>query len=125
MMKEVARYAEKHGVVVALEDWISAEDNIKLVDAIGSDYVAVYYDCHNIVPRVKDIYVEPKMLGKRIHQIHVKNANMLLSEPGGTGRLAADGAGVLRHRLSRVVRASRRARRRRTSSPTRAPTSST
>ena len=67
----------------ALEDWISAEDNIKLVDAIGSDYVAVYYDCHNIVPRVKDIYVEPKMLGKRIHQIHVKNANMLLSEPGG------------------------------------------
>jgi sugar phosphate isomerase/epimerase len=83
MMKEVARYAEKRGVVVALEDWISAEDNIKIVDAIGSDYVGVYYDCHNIVPRVKDIYVEPKMLGKRIHQIHVKNANMLLSEPGG------------------------------------------
>lgn len=83
MMKEVARYAEKHGVVVALEDWISAEDNIKIVDAIGSDSVAVYYDCHNIVPRVKDIYVEPKMLGKRIHQIHVKNANMLLSQPGG------------------------------------------
>jgi L-ribulose-5-phosphate 3-epimerase len=83
MMKEVARYAEKLGVVVAMEDWISAEDNIRLVDAIGSDYVGVYYDCHNIVPRVKDIYVEPKMLGKRIHQIHVKNANMRLSEPGG------------------------------------------
>jgi len=83
MMKEVARYAEKLGVVVALEDWISAEDNIKIVDAIGSEYVGVYYDCHNIVPRVKDIYVEPKMLGKRIHQIHVKNADMLLSQPGG------------------------------------------
>jgi sugar phosphate isomerase/epimerase len=83
MMKEVARYAEKYGVVVALEDWISAEDNIKLVDAIGSDYVGVYYDCHNIVPRVKDIYVEPKMLGKRVHQIHVKNADKLLSDPGG------------------------------------------
>ena len=83
MMKEVARYAEKYGVVVALEDWISAEDNIRIVDAIGSDHVGVYYDCHNIVPRVKDIYVEPKMLGTRIHQIHVKNANMLLSQPGG------------------------------------------
>ena len=83
MMKEVARYAERYGVVVALEDWISAEDNIRIVDAIGSEHVGVYYDCHNIVPRVKDIYVEPKMLGKRIHQIHVKNANMLLSEPGG------------------------------------------
>ncbi len=83
MMKEVARYAEKYDVVVGLEDWISAEDNIKLLDAIGSDYVGVYYDAHNIVARVKDIYAEPKMLGKRIHQIHVKNASMLMSGQGG------------------------------------------
>ena len=52
-MKEVARYAERLGVVVAVEDWISAEDNIRLLDAIGSDHVAVYYDAHNIVPRVR------------------------------------------------------------------------
>jgi sugar phosphate isomerase/epimerase len=89
MMKEVARYAEKLGVVVGLEDWISAEDNIRLLDAIGSDYVAVYYDAHNIVSRearkglAQDIYAEPKMLGRRISQIHVKNANMLLATPGG------------------------------------------
>lgn len=83
MMKELARYAERYEVVIGLEDWISAEDNIRLLNAIGSDYVAVYYDAHNIVPRVKDIYAEPKMLGSRIHQIHVKNARMLLSEPGG------------------------------------------
>ena len=83
MMKEVARYAEKYQVVVGLEDWVSAEDNIKLLDAIGSDFVAVYYDAHNLVPRVKDIYAEPKLLGTRIHQIHVKNAGMLMSAPGG------------------------------------------
>jgi sugar phosphate isomerase/epimerase len=83
MMKEVARYAEKYDVVVGLEDWISAQDNIKLLDAIGSEWVAVYYDAHNIVSRVPDIYVEPKMLGKRINQIHVKNANELLATPGG------------------------------------------
>jgi L-ribulose-5-phosphate 3-epimerase len=83
MMKEVARYAEKYGVVIGLEDWISAADNIRLLDAIGSDHVAVYYDAHNLVPRVKDIYAEPKLLGPRIHQIHVKNAEMLLSTPGG------------------------------------------
>jgi L-ribulose-5-phosphate 3-epimerase len=84
MMKELARYAEKHAVVIGLEDWISAEDNIKLLDAIGSDYVAVYYDAHNIVSRVKvrDVYAEPKLLGKRISQVHVKNANMLMSDPG-------------------------------------------
>jgi L-ribulose-5-phosphate 3-epimerase len=83
MMKEVARYAEKYEVVVGLEDWISAQDNIRLLDAIASDFVAVYYDAHNIVSRVPDIYVEPKMLGRRISQIHVKNANELLATPGG------------------------------------------
>ena len=83
-MKEVARYAEKYEVVVGLEDWISAEDNLKLLDAIGSNYVAVYYDAHNLVDRVKtDIYTEPKRLATRIHQIHVKNADLLLSAPGG------------------------------------------
>jgi L-ribulose-5-phosphate 3-epimerase len=85
-MKEVARYAERYGVVVGLEDWISAEDNNKLLDAIGSDYIAVYYDPHNIVRRVpgmKDIYAEPKTLGARIHQVHVKNGDMLLSGAGG------------------------------------------
>jgi sugar phosphate isomerase/epimerase len=83
MMKEVARYAEKYEVVVGLEDWISAQDNIRILDAIGSDWVAVYYDAHNLASRVQDIYAEPKLLGKRINQIHVKNANDLLSTPGG------------------------------------------
>ena len=89
MMKEVARYAEKYDVVVGIEDWITAEDNLRLLDAIGSDHVAVYYDAHNIVSRgarnglAQDIYAEPKMMGKRISQVHVKNADMLLSTPGG------------------------------------------
>src|SRR5262249_17119109 len=89
MMKEVARYAEKFDVVVGIEDWISAQDNIRLLDAISSDHVGVYYDAHNIVARdarkglAQDIYAEPGMLRQRISQIHVKNANMLLSTPGG------------------------------------------
>src|SRR5262245_13198699 len=85
MMKEVARYAEKYDVVVGIEDWISAEDNVKLLDAIGSNHVAIYYDAHNIGARnaTNDIYAEPKLLGKRINQVHVKNADMLLSTPGG------------------------------------------
>ena len=81
MMKEVARYAEKAGVVVALEDWISAEDNLHLLEAIGSDAVAVYYDARNIKSRLKkDPYDEPKRLGRRIHQIHVKNGSKLMRD---------------------------------------------
>ena len=83
MMREVARYAEKYEVVVGLEDWISAQDNIRILDAIGSDWVAVYYDAHNLVSRVPDVYAEPRLLGTRISQIHVKNGNERLSTPGG------------------------------------------
>jgi sugar phosphate isomerase/epimerase len=92
MMKEVARYAEKAGVVVALEDWVSVEDNLELVDAIGSDYVGVYYDAHNTKIKGHDPYVGPKVLGRRINQIHVKNASKLLHEPGEIDwpRLAAE-----------------------------------
>ena len=79
MMKEVASYAEKAGVVVALEDWISAEDNLRLLDAIGSEFVAVYYDARNIV-ELAGIYGEPARLGKRINQIHVKNGPMLMRD---------------------------------------------
>ena len=80
MMKEVARYAEKAGVVVALEDWISAEDNLRLLDAIGSDFVGVYYDARNIKSRLHDPYGEPAKLNKRIDQIHVKNGEKLLRD---------------------------------------------
>lgn len=81
MMKEVARYAERAGVVVALEDWISAEDNLRLLDAIGSDFVGVYYDARNIKSRLHDPYGEPAKLGRRIDQIHVKNGQKLLRDP--------------------------------------------
>lgn len=81
MMKEVARYAETAGVIVALEDWISAEDNLRLLDAIGSDAVKVYYDARNIKAKVHDPYGEPARLGARIDQIHVKNGAQLMSDP--------------------------------------------
>src|SRR4051794_5818101 len=80
MMKEVARYAEKAGVVVALEDWISAEENLRLLDAIGSDYVGVYYDARNIKSRVHDPYGEPARLGRRINQVHIKNGQKLMRD---------------------------------------------
>src|SRR5918993_4073914 len=96
MMKEVARYAEKAGVVVGLEDWISAEDNLRLLDAIGSDAVGVYYDARNIKGKVHDPYGEPARLGARIHQIHVKNGQQLMrdQEQLDWARLAGEYAAI-------------------------------
>jgi L-ribulose-5-phosphate 3-epimerase len=125
MMKEVARYAERHGVVVSLEDWISAEDNIRLLDAIGSDHVAVYYDAHNIARRVTghlrgaEDAREPHPSDPRQERRH---ADVRPKEAGWTGPVwrrnstpSAIAAGT----------SSKRARRRATSSPTPAPTSHT
>jgi sugar phosphate isomerase/epimerase len=82
MMKEVARYAEKAGVVVALETWISADDTLRLLDGIGSNYIGVYYDARNIKARKAGEPVEEiSKLGKWIHQVHVKNGQKLLGEP--------------------------------------------
>jgi len=96
MMKEVARYAEKAGVVVAIEDWISADDNIRLLDAIGSDFVGVYYDARNIKSRVHDPYGEPARLGRRINQVHVKNGPKLMRDTDilDWPRLANEYAGI-------------------------------
>jgi sugar phosphate isomerase/epimerase len=72
---------------MGLEITISAEHANMLLDMIGSDYVNVYYDPHNVVPQetVKDIYAEPKMYGaKRIGQVHVKlGGGQLLGDPEG------------------------------------------
>ncbi len=81
MMKEVSRFAEKAGVVVGLEDWISAQDNVRILDAIGSDHVQVYYDPRNIKSKIGDPYGEATLLGaKRIHQIHVKNGDKFMRD---------------------------------------------
>jgi sugar phosphate isomerase/epimerase len=81
MMREVSRYAEKAGVVIALEDWISAEDNLRLLDGIGSDFVGVYHDTRNMKRRGHTPYGEPAKLGTRIDQVHVKNGDKLMHEP--------------------------------------------
>ena len=83
MMKEVSRYAEKYGVVVGLEDWISAEDNIRLLDAIGSDYVARLLRCAQHRAAREGHLRRAEDARQAHHQIHVKNANMLLATAGG------------------------------------------
>ena len=51
------------------------------VDAIGSEHVGVYYDARNIKMKVHDPYDEVRRLGRRIHQVHVKNGEKFLGEP--------------------------------------------
>jgi len=83
-LKAVVPKAEKAGVVLGLETWLSADDHLRILDAVGSPAVQVYYDVANMDKRGYDIYADIRRLGReRICQIHAKEYGHLL----GSGRI--------------------------------------
>lgn len=85
LLSEAARPARDAGVVLGLENSLSPADNKKLVDLIAEDSVKVYYDPHNMEHYGYTGLTVPgiKLLGKeRICQVHVKNEDRLIEEPG-------------------------------------------
>jgi sugar phosphate isomerase/epimerase len=84
IVKEHADTARKAGIVLGLEDTISAEDNAWMLDRIGSPAVKVYYDIGN---STNNGFNTPKGIrwlgGKRICQVHIKDRGYL----GESGRI--------------------------------------
>ena len=74
VLKEIAPQAEKAGVILGLEDTISAEDNVRIMDRTGSKAVLVYYDIGNSTKNGFNVSREIDWLGKkRICQFHFKD----------------------------------------------------
>ncbi len=84
-LKEVAPKAEKAGVILGIESWLSAEDHMRIIDRVGSRAVQVYYDVANSTERGYDIFKEIRWLGKQgqICEFHMKENGSLL----GQGRI--------------------------------------
>jgi len=72
-LKRVAPKAEKAGVILGFESWLSAEQHIEILDRVGSPAVQVYYDVGNSHKQGYDIYKEIRVLGKRICEFHAKD----------------------------------------------------
>jgi len=72
-LKRLAPKAAKAGVTLALETTLSAEDNLKIIAAVGSPAVSVYYDVGNSQEAGFDIGREIRLLGGRISQFHAKD----------------------------------------------------
>lgn len=83
--KEVAPKAEKAGVILGIESWLSAEEHMDIIDRVGSKAVQVYYDVANSEKMGYDIYREIRWLGKKgvICEFHMKENGALL----GKGRV--------------------------------------
>lgn len=82
-LKDVAPKAEELGVAIGLEDYLSAEDNMRILDRVASPALKVYYDVGNSTDKGRNILKEIRLLGKRICQFHFKDAGYML----GHGRI--------------------------------------
>lgn len=83
VLKTIAPKAEKQGVTIGLENWMSAEDHLRLLDCVGSPAVKAYYDVGNSTDKGRDVLKEIRTLGKLICEFHFKDGPHLL----GQGRL--------------------------------------
>lgn len=79
-LKLVAPKAEKAGVSLGIESWLSAEQHLRILDRVGSEAVRVYYDLCNSTDRGYDIAKEIRQLGKRICEFHAKENGALLGQ---------------------------------------------
>jgi len=78
ILKELAPAAAKAKVTLAIENTISAEDNARILDRVGSKAVKVFYDTGNSANAGFDVYKEIRWLGaKRIAQVHLKDKGYL------------------------------------------------
>jgi sugar phosphate isomerase/epimerase len=78
--KEIAPQAEKAGVVLGIESWLSAEEHMAILDKVGSSAVQVYYDMGNSHKMGYDVYKEIRFLGKHICQFHAKDYDGLFGK---------------------------------------------
>lgn len=80
-LKAVAPKAEKAGVVLGIESWLSASEHMAILDAVGSPAVKVYYDVCNSSDMGYDIFREIRTLGKdRICEVHLKENGYLIGQ---------------------------------------------
>jgi L-ribulose-5-phosphate 3-epimerase len=81
VLREIAPEAEKAGVILGLENTISAEDNVRIMERSRSKAVLVYYDIGNSHGQGFNVTREIDWLGKkRICQIHFKDNPHYLGE---------------------------------------------
>lgn len=74
LVSELGQEAESYGVILSLENSLSAEDNMRILERANSPAVKVYYDVGNSVYFGHNIYEEiPWLGGDNICQFHIKD----------------------------------------------------
>lgn len=72
-LKQIAPVAAENKIYVCLEGQIDAPTLIRILDAVGSEWIGVYYDTANHHAMGYNVGDEIRSLGGRIKQIHFKD----------------------------------------------------
>lgn len=89
-LKKLAPHAEKNGVILGIESYLNADEQIDIIDQVGSKNVKVYYDFCNVADAGFDTVKEFKKLGKeRICELHMKENGHLLGSGSNDWRAIA------------------------------------
>mgnify|MGYP000057601091 CR=1 FL=1 len=80
-LKMVAPKAEKMGINLGIESYLTAEEHLEIMQQVGSPAIKVYYDFRNAADAGNDVYKELKILGNdNICEIHMKENGFLLDQ---------------------------------------------
>lgn len=84
-LRQIVPRAEDAGVALGLENTLTARQNLKIIEAVGSDKLQVYYDVGNSTHYGYNVPEEIQTLGNnRICEIHLKDwASAMLGADGG------------------------------------------
>ena len=81
MLKELGPDAQKAGVILGLENTISARNNVRIMDRAQSPAVLTYYDVGNSTGNGFNVIEEIRWLGvERICEMHLKDNPHYLGE---------------------------------------------
>lgn len=82
-LRQIVPRAEDAGVVLGLENTLTAKQNLEIIARIGSGWAQVYYDVGNSKGNNYDVVSEIRMLGNdRICEVHLKDrGTRLLGSP--------------------------------------------
>jgi len=81
-LKEIGGKAEKKGIILGIESWLSAAEHMRIIEKVASPNIKVYYDVANSEKMGYNIYEEMLWLGKKnmICEFHFKENGFLLGE---------------------------------------------
>lgn len=80
-LKQAAPKAEKAGVILGIESYLSAAAHLDIMHQVGSGAVKAYVDFRNTADAGYDVLKEVKLLGaKNICELHIKENGLLLGQ---------------------------------------------